>query len=336
MSHGRRALAVRRERDSLVSPVRPTILLATRNRASTLEAVLNEYCRLETPSAGWDVVIVDNGSTDRTKQVVDSFSDRLRISYCLEPRPGKNAALNTGLALVTGDLTVFTDDDIFPKTDWLVQLCAAADTQKSYTVFGGIIRPRWEVPPSELVWKTIPMDVCFGIHGSDVREGPASAGQVFGGNVAIRTEVFRSGFRFDPAVGPRPTAYVMGGETELIRRLERDGRKVWVCSAAVVEHLIPRVHLTTAWILSRAERSGRAGALRLDVPASPAGAPAPVERTWFGVPRWIFLEVASVCATGARAALVGNRRRLLRSRWRLHVLFGAARQARAGTPPSAA
>lgn len=319
-----------------MSSVRPTILLATRNRASTLEAVLNEYCRLEAPATGWDMVIVDNGSSDRTKQVVDAFSDRLRISYCVEPRPGKNAALNSGLALVTGDLIVFTDDDIFPKTDWLVQLCAAADTQESYTVFGGIIRPRWEVPPSDLIWKTIPMDVCFGIHSSSVREGPADAGQVFGGNVAIRAEVFRSGFRFDPSIGPRPTAYAMGGETELIRRLELDGRKVWCCSTAIVEHLIPRVHLKISWILRRAERSGRAGALRFDVPASPAGEPVRVARTWFGVPRWIFLDAASACATAVRAALVGNSQRFLRARWRLHVLLGAARQSRARTRPRAA
>ena len=104
---------------------RPTVLLATRNRASTLEAVLSTYCCLVSPPGGWDIVVVDNGSSDRTTEVVRSFRDRLPITYAFEGKPGKNAALNTGLAHVTGDVIVFTDDDIFPQADWLVRMCEA-------------------------------------------------------------------------------------------------------------------------------------------------------------------------------------------------------------------
>src|SRR5271165_5089803 len=113
-----------------------TVLLATRNRARILRDVLEAYCHLQAPACGWKLVIADNGSTDETREVIASFTDRLPLSSVCEPRLGKNYALNAGLELVEGDLTVLTDDDAFPHTDWLVQLRKAADEQPTYSLFG--------------------------------------------------------------------------------------------------------------------------------------------------------------------------------------------------------
>jgi glycosyltransferase involved in cell wall biosynthesis len=308
--------------ETLVTALKPSVLLATRNRASILEAVLNEYCRLQAPLGGWDVVIVDNGSTDRTKDVIHGFRDRLPITYCFEPTPGKNAALNAGLPFVTGDLIVFTDDDIFPRPDWLVELCAAAAAHESYSIFGGIILPRWETPPSDLIREAIPQSMCFGIHVSGMHEGPGDSNRAFGGNVAIRADVFHAGYRFDTSVGPRPTSYAMGGETNLIRRLVGDGLGVWCSERAIVEHLVPRAHLETSWILKRAERWGRARA-RFDA----VDAPGPVA-TWLGIPRWIFRAAMGHIGAAAHAAFSGDSVRLFRARWDLRELLGWALEAR--------
>jgi len=267
------------------------------------------------------MVIVDNGSSDGTRQVVESFRDRLPITYCFEPTPGKNVALNTGLPLATGDLIVFTDDDIFPRADWLVRLCTAAAEHESYAIFGGIIVPRWEVPPPELIREAIPLSMCYAIHAPGMREGPGDPNRAFGGNVAIRADVFRVGYRFDPSIGPRPESYAMGSETHLIRRLANDGMKVWCCADAVVEHLIPRAHLETSWILKRAERWGRARA-RFDLAENPRVA------TWFGIPRWIFRAAAAQAGSLAGAALLGNAGKLFRARWELHELRGWALETR--------
>ncbi len=302
--------------------MKPTILLATRNRGSTLEAVLTQYCALEVPAGGWEIIIVDNGSTDHTKQVVDAFSNRLPISYCFEATPGKNAALNRGLPLVTGDLIVFTDDDIFPKRDWLTQFCAAADSHPSYTIFGGIIAPRWEVQPSEPIRRAVPLSICFAIHAPGMQEGPSDPDRAFGGNVAIRADAFRAGYRFDPTMGPRPKSSPMGSETELIRRLARDGHKVWCCEQAVVEHLIPRAHMEMPWILKRAERWGRASA-RLDACDNPDLGPM-----WMGIPRWAFRSFAQEIRDLAYGIAIGHAAKVLRARWTLHELRGVVSEVR--------
>ena len=301
---------------------RPTVLLATRNRASTLEAVLSTYCCLVSPPGGWDIVVVDNGSSDRTAEVVRSFRDRLPITYVFEGKPGKNAALNTGLAHVTGDLIVFTDDDIFPQADWLVRMCEAVAANESYSIFAGVINPRWETAPSEVIRKAIPLGIAYAFHPAGVREGPGRPNHALGGNVGIRTEIFRQGYRFNPSIGPRPSSYTMGSEAELIRRLVRDGLTIWCCERASVEHLIPRSHLDAAWLLERAERWGRCRRFFDELDSNPA------EPSWFGVPRWIFRAATIQSAAAARATLTGNSVKLLQARWRLHFLRGVAFEAR--------
>src|SRR5215470_9345199 len=112
-----------------------TVLMATYNRAGLLPEVLNTYSRLEPPDGGWKLVIVDNGSTDQTKETIKSFSSRLPITYLTELKRGKSAAVNTGLASVSGDLVVFTDDDVLPHPHWLNEMRSAADSRLSYSVF---------------------------------------------------------------------------------------------------------------------------------------------------------------------------------------------------------
>lgn len=114
-----------------------TVLMATRNCADILEGVLDSYTRLAAPPDGWQVVIVDNGSTDSTPEVVRRFADRLPVTYVLEPQAGKSRAVNAGLRRVTGDLILFTDDDILPPAGWLRQYSAAAASQPDYDVSAG-------------------------------------------------------------------------------------------------------------------------------------------------------------------------------------------------------
>jgi glycosyltransferase involved in cell wall biosynthesis len=120
-----------------------TVMMATHNGARTLPLVLEAYVVLEPPEGGWSVVIVDNGSTDATKDIINAFARRLPLTYVYEPRPGKNQALNAALPAAIGDLIVFTDDDAVPRPDWLRRLRATADTQTDFHMFGGRIVPRW-------------------------------------------------------------------------------------------------------------------------------------------------------------------------------------------------
>jgi glycosyltransferase involved in cell wall biosynthesis len=296
-----------------------TVLFATRNRAPLLLDVLGAFCNLQSPSSGWKLVIVDNGSTDDTGRVAASFSDRLPLYLVSEPKLGKNFALNAGLELVDGDLTVLTDDDVFPNADWLVQMRKAADTQPEYSLFGGTILPRWEVPPPSWV-QWLDLGPIYTLTDPLLPEGPLPPNEIAviqGPNMAIRTSVFRSGIRFDSSIGPRGSSYPMGSETELLSRLSREGHKGWHVQGAVVEHFVSGTSMSKNWILQRGIRWGR-GRQRM----------SPGVKMWMGIPRHLFRDLPKEAFFMAVAWASAREDDLFRSCWRFNILRGKAIEAR--------
>jgi L-malate glycosyltransferase len=289
-----------------------TVLLSTKNRAEILRRTLEEFCSLQEPLSRWKLIVVDNGSTDRTAEVLASFADRLPLQVIYEPIPGKNAALNAGLRFVEGDLIVFTDDDTFPHRDWLVELRKAADSQRDYSVFGGRVLPRWEShPPRWVEW--LDEGPVYALTDPSMREGPLSPYLVFGPNMAIRTAAFQFGVQFDPSVGPRSSSYAMGSETELTVRLDRQGCKAWYVPSAVVEHFIRDDQMKKAWIWKRAIRYGR-GYFRLFHLGT-----SWKTKIWFrAMARGILIEELKII----RARLRSNERDLFSARWKRNFLWG--------------
>jgi len=235
-----------------------TVLMATYNGSPTLPVSLDAYSKIDPPAGGWKFVIVDNASTDSTAAIIHSFLSRLPIHYCLERTRGKNAALNTGLREISGDLVVLTDDDAPPHPRWLTSFREAADSHPEHSLFGGKILPRWERPPEKWILELVPLGIAYGVTPPSFREGEIGAGSIFGSNMAIRANVFASGWRFDPSVGPAgKRSYTMGSETELLLRLERSGLKAWHVESAVVEHIIRAFQFTPEWLFRRARHFGR-------------------------------------------------------------------------------
>jgi len=286
-----------------------TVFIASRNGERTLPSVLQAYTQLQPPSSGWKLVVVDNGSTDRTHDIVASFQDKLPLTYVFEGKPGKNFALNTGLAHLEGDLAVFSDDDIYPHSDWLIRLQAAADAQLSYAIFGGAVIPRWEAEPPDWI-NCVPRGPVFTLSEPNWEEGPIWPTFIFGPNMAIRAEIFKAGTRFDPSIGPRGTNYAMGSETELIQRLARQGNKTWYARNAVVEHFIRLQQMNKAWVLKRAIRYGRGSFRRIK-----AGDPAEHPNIWKQAKRI------------AKALLGSDENELFSARWEFNYSVGYALEA---------
>ena len=92
-----------------------TVLICTYNRARALGETLDSLARMSVPSTvSWDVLVVDNNSSDDTAAVVRDRQSGFPVPlhYLHEPRQGKSNALNTGLAAGHSAFVVFTDDDV--------------------------------------------------------------------------------------------------------------------------------------------------------------------------------------------------------------------------------
>jgi len=241
-----------------------TVLFTSRNGESVISRTLNAYRLINQSDVSWKLVIVDNGSTDSTCEIINAFQQHLPIEVYCEPIAGKNRALNRGLQAVEGELVVLTDDDTLPSPSFLQAWAKFLDTKPEYGLFGGSISPLFESAAQS--WLTAdPYEMIMLFGARDLPEGPVEPQLIFGGNMAVRRSVFADGFRFNENIGPNGLDfnYPMGGESEFCRRVGRAGISSWFAKEPVVQHLVRPYQLTDRYLAERAYRSGRGGACLL-------------------------------------------------------------------------
>ncbi|GGZ26144.1 glycosyltransferase [Asticcacaulis endophyticus] len=228
-----------------------SVIMCTRNRAEQLRRVLETAAAMTVPDGlEWEIVLIDNGSSDHTPDVVQSFSDRIPIRYVLEPKAGLSNARNRGVAEALGEYICWTDDDVLIDPNWLAAYAQAFAQNPQASVFGGVIEP---VPETELpAWWHEHADGLLNVlaardFGPDVR--PLSLeGHIlpYGANYALRGEAQRK-YLYDPGLGVGPHHKRLGEETAVIRAIMRESSGVWVPGARV-RHMIPAARLTYDYV----------------------------------------------------------------------------------------
>jgi glycosyltransferase involved in cell wall biosynthesis len=248
-----------------------TVLLATRNGEWVLPRTLEGYTsQIEVPFE-WKLVIVDNGSTDKTRDIIRYFQSRLKIELLVEVTAGKNRALNAGLQAIEGELIIVSDDDAIPEPNFLLAWHSAFSRQPSYDIFGGSIEPIFDVNPPEWMSRgRVKFEELF--VARDLPEGPVAPGEIFGPNMAVRRTVFAKGVKFFETIGPDGTDpdYPMGSETEFCARAYSLGYRTWFARQPRVRHIVRSYQLEPKFCCQRAYRHGRGSAQMLWSKGRPA------------------------------------------------------------------
>ena len=122
-----------------------TVALATYNRADLLARTLDNMRALRT-AREWELLVVDNASTDHTPDVL-ARADGLPLRVLREERAGKAHACNLAAREARGALICWTDDDVRPAPDWIDALADAVDLYPDAAFYGGPVRPWFEAPP---------------------------------------------------------------------------------------------------------------------------------------------------------------------------------------------
>ena len=229
-----------------------TVVLCTYNRCNSLAAALESVAvsRLP-PSVSWEVFVVDNNSTDQTREVIEGFAFRNpgRFRYSFEPRPGKSNALNSAISNSNARILAFMDDDVLVEPDWLHMLTRIFDDPE-YAGAGGRILPESEfTPPTWLEtsarYSLAPLAMFdLGPVAGRLREPP------FGTNMAFRREVFARYGDFRRDLGPQPGSEIRSEDTEFGMRLLLGGEHLWYEPAAVVHHAIAGSRITKRYFLN--------------------------------------------------------------------------------------
>ena len=227
-----------------------TVAICTWNRSALLRQTLEQLTRLRIPrEVSWELLIVNNNSTDATDDVVESFAGRLPVRCLAEPTPGKSHALNRAVRHACGRYILFTDDDALVDSDWVSAYIEAFRRWPDAAVFGGPIEP-WFAgnPPSWLVRTFHQVEYAYA--ALDLGPEPRRLGGYdvpFGANMAMRMKEQREHL-YDPQLGPRPDSGLRGEEITLVKRLLAGGATGWWVPGARVRHYIPGDRQTVSYI----------------------------------------------------------------------------------------
>lgn len=290
-----------------------SVVIATHNRARDLRGTLASLSRLSTREP-WEVVVVDNNSTDDTPAVVRDVAVGFPVPlrYAFESVPGRSAALNAGIGLALGDIIITTDDDVRVEPDWLEQAGAALGTL-ACDYAGGRVLPIWGGPrPAWLPNRPSPAWAVIALLDDGPEPFELSKRMPLGVNMAFRREVFQTVGGWNPTVG-RTAGTLLGQEVrEWCVRARAKGVRGFYAPNMVVRHIIPADRLNKRYFrrwfywrgISRAILYQQHGldmehpqTTRIDFSRVPHVA---------GVPRYLFRTFARHAAALARRAMRGD------------------------------
>jgi glucosyl-dolichyl phosphate glucuronosyltransferase len=230
------------------------VILCTYNRGADLARALETIARSEMEdSVRWEVLVVDNNSTDQTRSIVQEFCRRYpgRFRYLFEPTPGKSFALNTAIAQARGRVLAFVDDDVCVEPTWLRNLTAELLRDTCWGGVGGRTLPEQKfTPPS---WLSRDMngwgEVVFAYF--DMGDSPGELRRPpYGTNMAFRKSIFEKHGPFRIDLGPIPGSRIRNEDTELGRRLLAAGVRLRYEPSAIVYHPVPHERITKEYFLS--------------------------------------------------------------------------------------
>ena len=171
-----------------------TVVISTYNRCEILPAAIESVLNQEASDMSYELIVVDNNSTDSTKQVIDSFISRghSNLRYVFEPKQGLSHGRNAGITNARGAIIVFFDDDVRAQSDWLSNIKQAFDLYTDVDCVAGKILPNWKSdPPSWLTsdhWTPLALQDLGNVPLCAHQEKPLP---LAGANIAFRREVFQ-------------------------------------------------------------------------------------------------------------------------------------------------
>ena len=302
-----------------------SLLVATWNNSKRLAITLDAIAQCRVPAGvTWELVVVNNNCTDDTDAVVASFSHRLPLLLVHEPVQGLSRARNAGLAAASGDLIIFTDDDVRPCPEWISVYWAAFQKRPKGHYFGGPIESEFEgsPPPKELL-EVAPASV-RGLDWGQSERALTASEYFIAPNWACPAAALRSAGGFCETFGLNPASgrVSVGEETDLMHRLSALGMIPWYLPEAKLKHWVPERKCTLGHAAARAAASGRFSGETAGV--------AFVGPRLFGAPRW---AIRAAARSGVEALVYFViRRRDYKPYVRWLYLREYIRAARAGRP----
>ena len=273
-----------------------TIAIPTYNGASRLPKLF-ERLRSQTSveNISWEVIIVDNNSSDNTAEIVQHYQTQwppdIHLKYCFEAQQGAAFARQHAVREASGEFIGFIDDDVLPAPDWIAKSYSFAKEYPKGGAFGGQIHGDFEVEPPENFEK-IKAFLAIRSHGStphlfdadNIRLPPTAA-------LLIRKQAWQQSVPKAPVLrGKTANEMVNGDDYEPLLHMHKTGWEIWYNPTMIAYHQIPHWRLERDYLLSLARACGLPTCQLRMINAKPWQKPSILIRTFLGNLRRVVVQ----------------------------------------------
>jgi glycosyltransferase involved in cell wall biosynthesis len=244
----------------MTEPTRASVVVCTRDRQRALEECLGHLADQVAVAGGYEIVVVDNGSSDGTGEWLGRWvaEGPARRRTVFEPVPGLSRARNRGIEAATGDVVLFIDDDASAPRGWVAAHLAAYDRDPGVVAAGGPVALTW--PAGRPAWLGPVLEHWFSAldFGDEPIPWPRPHGP-YGTNMSIRRPELLAAGGFSPALGRRGRSLLSSEERDLFARIAGHGRIAYEPAALVLHRVLPD-RISRRWVLRRGWAQGRSNA----------------------------------------------------------------------------
>ena len=237
-----------------------SVVVPTRNRRNQLERLLNEISAQSLPSQFWEVIVVNNASSDNTQDVLEKWKGRLpNLRMLNELRVGSNFARNRGFKAASGGLIAFLDDDTLPHPQWLERIFERYLTLNTSTdCLGGKVQLNFHSPLPRWYGPFLENYLSYTHLGPSFMSVPAKT--LCSANLVLPANLLRKTGGFDERINRKTGNLRSNDETLTLLKLEALGARFYYDPAIKVFHQIETERLTQTYFRRRAWWQGRSDA----------------------------------------------------------------------------
>lgn len=227
-------------------------IICTHNRENYLGAAIDSLLEQEF-SSEFEVIVIDNASTDRTREIVEARLPHPQLQYVYEPMLGLSVARNTGAKTAKGEILAYLDDDAVASSGWLQALYTAYQNNEKLAIAGGKVTLLWPPGVNPPQWLSAGLAENLGAY--DLGDTVVSIKQPGltprGLNYSIRNSFLEQIGGFDTNLGRVGKNLLSNEELHMTELALRAGWQVAYLPDAVVAHNVSPERLQRAWFLSR-------------------------------------------------------------------------------------
>jgi len=239
-----------------------SIIIPTFNRSELLKNTLQSIYLQTFSQNDFEVLVIDNGSKDNTKEIVESFKTKIKnLSYFYESEPGLHVGRHKGLQKSKAEILVYADDDIEAFPTWLEGIWESFQTENVMLV-GGKNLPKYGIEPPEFIkilWsKKNEYGNCVAYlsilnFGDDLLI--INPSYVWGCNFSIKKQIILDAGGFHPDSVPENLLKYRGdGESYISRYIHKKGYITLYNPKASIYHVVTADRMKTDYFYKRAYR----------------------------------------------------------------------------------